>query len=51
MGVEIKLYNLYCSEEILIKRVFACTSAMPSDAFFINENAIQEFRLYYEPIN
>ncbi len=50
MGVEVKLYNLQCPEKERIKRVLARTSAMPPDAFIIDEHALQEFKRQFEPI-
>ena len=51
MGIETKLYNLQCAEEVIIQRVLMRTSATLPDAFVIDENALREFKLLFEPID
>jgi predicted kinase len=49
--VDVKLYNLQCPEEIMKQRVLARTAEMPDGALFIDENAINEFKKYLEPVD
>lgn len=51
MGVKVQLYNLKCPEDIMKARVLKRTNEMPPGTFFIDENALHEFKGHYEPID
>jgi predicted kinase len=50
LGAAVKLYQLTCSEPEMRRRVLARTAAMPPGALWINEAAIDLFRLRLEPL-
>ena len=51
LGHDVKLYNLRCPENVNVQRVLQRTAVMNSGTLFIDEQAIAEFKNYYEPIN
>jgi predicted kinase len=50
LGAEVVLYNLVCNESVSTERTIKRTAAKESGALFIDENALVEFRQYYEPV-
>ncbi len=51
LGADVKLYNIQCPEEEIRRRVVERTETMPDGAFYIDENALEEFRQRFEPID
>jgi predicted kinase len=51
VGAEVKLYNLRCPDDVILERVLKRTEEMGDGALFIDENAINEFKQYFEPVN
>lgn len=51
VGADIQLYELQCSEETSVQRTLERTAELPDGAFFIDQNAIEEFKERFEPID
>lgn len=50
LGIMVKLYNLQCDDDVIRERVEKRTQKMEHGALFIDENALDEFKQYFEPI-
>jgi len=50
LKVIVKLYILQCPEDVMRARVLKRTAEMPDGALFIDENAFNEFKQYFEPV-
>lgn len=50
LGVNTLLYNVFCDEKTAKMRTLERTKVADGESFFIDENAIDELRQYFEPI-
>ncbi len=50
-NVSVKLYDVQCPEEEITARVLKRTEQMPEGALYIDENAIEEFKRRFEPLD
>jgi predicted kinase len=51
LNVALKLYALQCPEEVMKSRVLARTARGEEGALIIDENAINEFKARFEPVD
>ena len=51
LNVSLKLYDVQCPEEDITARVLKRTEQMPEGALYIDENAIEEFKRRFEPLD